>query len=282
MRDFFHQLKQRSILTLLTLFFLGSSAVIGKESALTKIWVQLDWIKNAQFAGVLWAEAQGWYREAGLDVEIHAVDKITMEAIAPVLHYDGIAIGVADGSALVHAKSGGAPIKAFGTMFQASPLGIVTLKSSGLITVASLRGKRIGLHADDRMQLGFMLKHAGLKPQDVTIMEIGDDIHSLPESKIDAQVCYVIDEAIALKTAGHDVNTLLGFENGYQAYSQIYFTTEATWKTRRAVLQKFLEISNRGWRAVLADKPGAAQLIVSRFQPSVSIAYQEASLAVIE
>src|SRR5471032_1251235 len=44
----------------------------------TPLTVQLDWIPNVQFAGVLVAKEKGWYREAGLDVTIRAVDPQAM------------------------------------------------------------------------------------------------------------------------------------------------------------------------------------------------------------
>ena len=42
-----------------------------------------------------------------------------------------------------------------------------------LTTVASPRGKTIGLHGYDRPQLGIMLRHAGLTMADVTAIDIG-------------------------------------------------------------------------------------------------------------
>jgi ABC-type nitrate/sulfonate/bicarbonate transport system substrate-binding protein len=257
---------------------LGAPAAEGGR---LRVMVQLDWIKNAQFAGVLVAEERGWYREAGLDVEVRAVDPEKPDAVAPVVAHPGIAIGVADGSALLRARAGGAPIKAFATMFQASPLGIVTLKTSGLTTVASLRGKTIGLHGYDRPQLAIMLRHAGLMMADVTAIDIGDDVHSLPAGRIQAQVCYVIDEAVALETAGHAVNTMFGHENGYKAYAQVYFTTALTLGRHGPVLARFLEASNRGWRAAIADPEGTALMIIERHQPKLKVDYQAGSIALI-
>lgn len=246
-----------------------------------RLMVQLDWIKNAQFAGVLLAEARGWYREAGLEVEVRGFESDKPDAVQTVVSHPGLAVGVADGSALLRARAGGAPIKAFATMFQASPLGIVTLKTSGLTTVASLRGKTIGLHGYDRPQLAIMLRQAGLTMADVTAIDIGDDVHSLPTGRIQAQVCYVIDEAVALETSGHAVNTMFGHENGYKAYAQVYFTTAVSMGRHAPELARFLEVSNRGWRAAVADPEGTALMIIERHQPKLKVDYQAGSIQLI-
>lgn len=108
----------------------AASAVVGRGAEDKKVsapgvpvLVQLDWIKNAQFAGVLVAEARGWYRDAGFEVTVRAVGTTRLDQITPVMEAPGLAIGVADGSALIKARVAGAPVKAFATMFQASPLG---------------------------------------------------------------------------------------------------------------------------------------------------------------
>lgn len=47
------------------------------------------------------------------------------------------------------------------------------------------------------------------------------------------------------------------------------------------MLTRFLEASNRGWRAATADPAAAAALIVAKYQPTLSAAYQEGSLRLI-
>ncbi len=259
----------------------GGEAAGGSFAELTPVRVELDWIANAQFAGLLLAVERGWYREAGLDVTIAPVNQETMQTIEPVLAAKGISVGVADGSALLRARAGGAPVQAFATMFQASPIGIVTLESRGFTSIAELKGKRIGIHAYNRPQLAKMLASAGLTLDDVEPVVLGNDHESLPAGKVDAQVAYVIDEKVAFETAGHPVRAFYGHEHGYRTYAQVYFTTEAVRAAHAPVLEAFLAASNRGWRAATADPRAAAELIVAKHQPDLSVAYQEGSLRLI-
>ena len=47
--------------------------------------VQLDWIENAQFAGLLVAKEKGWYTQQGLDVTIEPVNQTTLDTVTPVV-----------------------------------------------------------------------------------------------------------------------------------------------------------------------------------------------------
>ena len=132
----------------LSCFFLLCGAKAG-----TPITLQLDWKANAQFAGPLVAKETGWYEEAGLDVTIRAADENT-DPVTEVVNHPGW-IGVGEADVLLVARTKGQPIKAFATMFQSTPLALMTLKSRGLKTFVDLRGKRIGLQAIPRKRSMF-------------------------------------------------------------------------------------------------------------------------------
>jgi ABC-type nitrate/sulfonate/bicarbonate transport system substrate-binding protein len=203
-----------------------------------------------------------------------------MDTVPPILKHRN-AIGIADGTGLLRSHAKGAPIRAFATMFQASPLGIAVLDSSPVHRLAQLKGKRIGLHAYDRPQLGTMLASAGVKLEEVTVVEIGDDIDSLLSGKIDAQMCYLVDETVALEQRGAKVRTFPGYEHGYLAYSQVYFCSEKTLKAQPDLLRRFVQATNEGWELALVDVDAMAALIVKKYLPGGSIAAQRRSLELI-
>lgn len=252
------------------------------EPAPIPVSVQLDWIPNAQFAGILVAKESGLYTTAGMDVRIKGVETETLDQFGPVLNAQGLAIGVADGSALLRKRKTGAPVKAVATMFQASPLGIIALEDNGFVSLKALRGKRIGLHHYNMPQLDVMLRHHGMTIDDVVAVSIGDDIESLSEGRIDAQVCYYIDEAVMVRNRGHEVTIFHGHDNGYTSYSQVYFTTEPFWKDHTEMVATFIRCSNEGWKMAMADKEATAEMIVRKYQPDLKVRDQRMSLELIE
>ena len=243
----------------------------------TKLSVQLDWLPNAQYAGLLVAKEEGWYARAGLDVTIVPLDQTTNDPIGPVVK-GASDVGCADGLALLKARAAGQPVKVFATMLQASPLGIVALRGSGINRLEDLKGKTVGLHPYDRAQLEILLKPHGLSLADVTVREIGDDTASLPAGKIDAQVVYLIDEKVAMENKGVQLNVFPGYESGYLTYSQAYFSREDFLRDHAALLAKFIEVSNHGWQHAFDHSEDTARMLVARYLPGSDVNYQRRSI----
>jgi ABC-type nitrate/sulfonate/bicarbonate transport system substrate-binding protein len=260
---------------------IGLSAVLwptlARADGLFPLTVQLDWTANAQFAGLLVAREKGWYAEQGLAVTIEPVNQATLDTVGPVVKGHHV-IGCADGMVLLRARQAGQPIAAFATMLQASPLGIVTLRTSHLSHIKDLAGKTIGLHAYDVPQLGIMLRANGLSLDQVHIKKIGDDLTSLAAGKIDAQVVYLIDEKVALEARGFSLNVFPGYDNNYSTYSQVYFARTDFLRAHPELLAKFLEITNRGWQEAFAHPEETAAMLVARYVPDKDVKSQASSV----
>jgi NitT/TauT family transport system substrate-binding protein len=250
---------------------------LARADGLFPLTVQLDWIPNAQFAGLLVAKEKGWYAEQGLDVTIAPVNQATLDTVGAVVKGPNV-IGCADGMVLLRARKAGQPIAAFATMLQASPLGIVTLRSGHLTRIKDLAGKTIGLHAYDVPQLGIMLRANGLTLEQVHIKKIGDDLTSLASGKIDAQVVYLIDEKVALEARGIQLNVFPGYDNNYSTYSQVYFARSDFLQAHPDLMAKFLLASNRGWAEAFAHPEDTAAMLVSRYVPDKDVKSQASSL----
>jgi ABC-type nitrate/sulfonate/bicarbonate transport system substrate-binding protein len=269
----------RRILPFLCLLFLATFC----RGAGTPLVVQLDWVPSVTFAGVLVAKEKGWYEQAGLDVSIRQIDLQAMAtSVGPVLKGPNV-IGIADGLVLLNARADHKPLKAFATMLQASPLCIMALRQGPIRTFGDLAGRRIGLHSYDHIQLGLMLAHNHLSLGDVTEVDIGDDLTSLIEGKIDAQVAYSTDEPVAIELKGHPTIVFPGYENGFVAYAQVYYTTEDFFRRRPDTLVSFLEVTNRGWREAFAHKKETASMVVDVFmKKNGDPVYQEKALGEVE
>jgi NitT/TauT family transport system substrate-binding protein len=249
----------------------------------TPVTVQLDWVPSVTFAGVLVAKDKGWYEQAGLDVSIRQIDLDAMAtSVGPVLKGNNM-IGIADGLVLLNARADHKPVKAFATMLQASPLCIMALRSGPIHTFHDLAGRRIGLHSYDRIQLGLMLAFNHMGEKDVTMVDIGDDLTSLVEGRIDAQVAYSTDEPVALDLKGYPTVVFPGSENGFVTYAQVYYSTEDFFLKHADLLVTFMKVTNRGWREAFAHPRETAAMVVGTFmKKNGDVAYQEKALGEVE
>lgn len=255
-----------------------ASCIAWRCLAGTPVTVQLDWIPNVQFAGVLVAKEKGWYRDAGLDVSVRPIDLQAMSTSVGTVLKGPRAIGIADGLVLLNARADRKPVKAFATMLQASPLCIMALKQGPIRSFHDLAGKRIGLHAYDHLQLHLMLAYNHMADTDVTAVDIGDDLTSLIGGKIDAQVAYSIDEKVAVELKGHPTFILPAYQNGFVAYSQVYYTTDDVFRAEPGLLASFLDATNRGWTEAFAHPGETARMTVATYLKDGDPAYQEQSL----
>ena len=239
--------------------------------------VQMDLgVKNAQFAGLLVAEQRGWYREAGLNVELVKAGDTT--DVAAVVAASDHTLGSIESGLFLTGRARALPIVAVGTMFQASPLSQISLTKKGIRTPADWVGKRIAVGADGHEAIDTVLAKAGLTHNQLTLLDADYDNAPLLDGRYDSKQGYLIDEYVALRVAGHDVSAILLSDYGNVAYSQVMFVSKAFLAKNRSAIVTFLAVSNRGWRAAIADPAATAKMIVERYEPSLGLAYQTESL----
>ncbi|HJN24863.1 MAG TPA: ABC transporter substrate-binding protein [Rhodospirillales bacterium] len=175
--------------TIATLFLISAALIGSPAQATDKMTVLLDWFVNPDHAPLIVAREKGYFKEAGLDVEL----------IAPADPNDPpklVAAGKADIAVSyqpqLHVQvEAGLPLVRIGTVV-ATPLNsLVVLKDGPIKSIADLKGKKIGysIGGFEDAILGVMLSKAGLGLEDVTLINVN---FSLSPSIISGQVDAVI------------------------------------------------------------------------------------------
>ena len=236
---------------------------------------QLDWKPTAQFAGLLLARERGWYREAGIDLSLRPIPKDEGVVSNVVAHPRWL--GSVESGVLLQARSSGMPVKAIGTMLQGTPICLLSLKSAGIRSPRDLVGKRIGVHADGDEAVKYLLQRAGLDRRRVEVEVVGYDLTPLLNGRYAAVQGYSIDEGVALRQAGHDLDVLHLHDHGYAAYGQVYFTSEAFLKSDTPLLRRFLDVSRRGWAAAILEPDIIAGMVVATV-PGTDRAHQRGTV----
>ncbi|WP_182276600.1 ABC transporter substrate-binding protein [Granulicella sp. 5B5] len=261
-------------------YFLSTGA-LAQSAKPVPLTVQLDWKSTAQFAGILAAQEQGYYAAEGLAVTIRPDDGSGPASVDIVAAHTGDAdgwVGITEADQLLAADAKGAHLKAFATMMQSTPLALLTLKSSGLTTIKSLRGKTIGLHDDGEKALDVLMQFNGMTRADVRPVTIGYEFDSLLSGKVAAMQGYTNDEVVRLEMEGHPVNVIPMSANGYVAYAEVLFAPARFVATHVGELEKFVRATGRGWSYARAHEGETARMIVAKYATDSSVAEQRASL----
>ena len=231
--------------------------------------LQLDWLPNAQFAGILYAQSEGWYRQAGIDLTILDWTPYTNQVDA--LASDRTLLVSTEDNLLIRARSKGAPVKAIGVMMQFSGIGWMALADSGIQSIPDLRGKRLGIHPDGEAAIQLALRHYGMAWSDVEIQEVGYDYATLLMNRqVDAMQCLLMVEPLEVAALGQQVNTIRGFDLGYQVYAQVIATTDRLIEQHGEELVRFLQVTFDGWRAAFANPTRAAEIVVADYLPDAN------------
>ncbi|TVU53335.1 MAG: hypothetical protein EA414_12780 [Arthrospira sp. PLM2.Bin9] len=248
---------------------LRSPAAVAANELVThahQIIMQLDWKYNAQFAGVLLADYYNLYKSSGLAVEIRPGE--TAMIVTNQVAENPAMIGCGEQDIIMNAQIAGKPIKAIATMFQNSPLGLMSMPNSQIYDLQDLIGKRVAMQGESYSIMQMVMGHNNIGSDEIEVILVsGEEKHDLLlRGDVDAVQCYIVDEPIgfAAKT-GITPNTMKFSDYGYDAYVQVIFAHNKLLQYHPEIVQTFLEVTFAGWRLALDDVEKAAEIIVSNY-----------------
>jgi NitT/TauT family transport system substrate-binding protein len=230
---------------------------------LTHVTLQLKWVTQAQFAGYYAAKEKGYYDKAGLNVRIKVGGPdITPEQVVLSGQAD---FGLDWLPNLFATREKGGKIVSIAQVFARSGMTELTWKSSGITSIAKMRGKKVGVWCcGNQPELFAALNKNGINPNDkkaVTIVNQPFDMTLFLQNKIDAAAAMTYNElAQVLETKNAKTGKLnqLSDLNVFKMASPAVgtgmledniFTTEKYLKTpaNKQTIVNFLKASFQGW-----------------------------------
>ncbi len=193
------------------------------SSELKKVTLQLGWFDQFQYAGYYVAKEKGFYKEAGLDVEIipFAFDKnIISDVNSSKIDF---AVGREN---LILEKSNYPNIVALAAIFQASPLILISTKKSGIQNIEDFAGNRVMSTRDDAEEasLKAMLVSKKVDIKSLKFLPHSHNIKDLLNNKTDLISAYTSKAPFYLKKWGVEFNTFAPKDYGFDMYSDFLYT----------------------------------------------------------
>lgn len=106
-----------------------------------QVTVMLDWTPNTNHAGIYLAQAEGWYREAGLDVEIVQPGE---SGSVQALGAGNADFAVSVQEEIVPARASGVPVVSIAAIIEHNTSSLISLSSEGIARPRDLAGTRYG------------------------------------------------------------------------------------------------------------------------------------------
>jgi len=237
--------------------FLSISTVEGVQ----KVRLQLKWEHQFQFAGYYAAEAKGFYRAAGLEVEF-IPGKPGQNWVSEVVNGKA-EFGVGATDLLIH-RDNGDPVVVLAVIFQHSPLVIMSLKENGLQSIHDLAGHTIMLE-EGSSELSAYLNAEGLYSNRYAQVPHNFSTDALVNGEVDAMSTYITDEPFLLRKQKIEYSIFSPRSAGIDFYGDNLFTTETLLKSNPELVKAFRSASLSGWEYAMKHPEEIIQLIHTRY-----------------
>ncbi len=235
------------------------------HASLINITLQSKWVPQAQFAGYYAAAARGYFKKEGLNVTIKAggPDIIPEQVVA-----SGQAqFGIDWLPSLLAARDKGTDLVNIAQVYARSGMTQLTWKSSGITTVAEMKGKKVANWlGGNQYELFAAMVKAGMDPdknQGVTIVQQPFDMNLFLDHKVDSASAMTYNElAQVLETKNPKTGKLytlsslnvIRMQNAGTGMLEDGIFTNGSWLTgstdgvaNSTIAVRFIKASLEGW-----------------------------------
>ena len=256
----------------LSLFAIAAASMAcGSEKQSTsvekKLKLVLDWTPNTNHTGLYVAMDKGYYKDAGIELEIVQPPEDGAEVLVASGKAD-FGISFQDTMAGALSKDSPLPIKAVAAITQHNTSGIMSRKGDGITTPKGLEGKKYAtwdLPIEKAILKNVVEKDGGdfakveLIPSTVT-----DEVSALSAKQIDAVWVYYGWAGISAKEKGFDFDyfAFKDINPTFDYYTPVLITNDDMIKNNSDTVKKFLEATKKGYEFAAGNPQDAAEILL--------------------
>ena len=222
-----------------------------------KVVFQSDWFPQAEHGGFYQALVKGYYREAGLDVEI--LPGGPGAAIKLSVSKGTADFGMYRSDDVIVAVSRGLPLVIVGAVLQHDPEALLVHAASRVKTLADLNGRSV-IAPPSMTWIPYVKKKYGVN-FDLRPLNYGMAVFLGEPDAI--QQCMLTSEPYFAEQHGAKVRTLPLSDSGYDPYHAI-ICRRALIRTNPDLVKAFVAASIHGWHDYLEGDPAEANALIMK------------------
>lgn len=243
-----------------------SLSACGKTES-EKITIVLDWTPNTNHTGIFVAQANGYFEEAGLNVEIVQPPEGDAEALVASGKAQ-FGVSFQDSLAPAFAGDNAVPVTAVAAVIQHNTSGIISRKGEGMDTPKGLEGKKYATWDMDveKETIRDVMKADGgnfdlveLIPSTVT-----DEVSALKSGSVDAIWIFYAWAGIACQVAGLDTDyfEFADINPVFDYYTPVIIGNNSWLDENPETAKAFLEALSKGYTYAVENPKDAADILM--------------------
>lgn len=245
------------------IFIILISFIINAYSeANQKVSLQLDWKMQFENAGFIMAKEKGFYKEAGLDVDILEY-KSNIDIVSNVLNSSSN-YGIYQSNLSIQERKL-KPIVILATYLQKSPL--VFISHTNIKKPQELLNKKIMI-TDNELKyssLGLFLNHYNINKTNSKIIEHSFNLDAFINKEVDIMSAFTSNQLYELHKKNIPYYIIEPFDYGFNMSAANLFTSKEEILNHPQRTKKFIEASNKGWEYALKNVDETINILISKY-----------------
>ena len=261
---------KRAFLAIAVFMILVASGGIG---AAPKVTIMLDWVPNTNHTGLFVAQEKGFYKEAGIEVEILEQSQgLSMEQLVASGRVD---FGISSQEWAMAAMAEGLPVVSVAAIIQHNTTAYASLKKAGINSARDFEGKTFaswGLPLETAM-ISDVVKSAGGNPSKLKELVIGTaDLLAMLGRDVDIVWIFMGWQGIEAKQRGIELSAVMLREvSGIpDYYTPIIITSRSYLAKSKEYGKAFIKATSRGYEYAAKNPEEAAKILIRR-SPEINI-----------
>lgn len=249
----------------------GRALATPAHASLRTVVVATGFIPNVEFTPYYVAQDLGYYRAAGLNVQMNDDQIPNLLQLVGTGKFD---FAVTTGDAVIPARAAHIPVTYVMAQYQRYPIGAMALAHGGvpLRTPADLKGHRIGYSGPNGptyIGLRALLKAGHLGEKSITETNIGfTETEALIAHRIDIAMTFIDNEPVQARALGYPV-TVLPVARYMPLVGPGVATSDTMIRDHPQIVQAFVTATLRGLRYTL-QHPARAFAIAMKRTPEIT------------